>query len=90
MLDAHIKAQLGAYLEKLQRPIELVASLDAGAKSAELRGLLEDIAALSPKVAARFDGDDARKPSFSVAAAGEAPRIRARSAPPSGRKAKPR
>ncbi|MBX7200595.1 MAG: alkyl hydroperoxide reductase subunit F [Rhodospirillaceae bacterium] len=76
MLDANIKAQLGAYLEKLQRPIELVASLDGGAKSAELRGLLEDIAALSPKVVARFDGDDARKPSFSVAAAGEAPRIR--------------
>ena len=76
MLDANIKAQLGAYLEKLQRPIELVASLDGGARSAELRGLLEDIAALSPRVATRFDGDDARKPSFSVAAAGEAPRIR--------------
>ena len=28
MLDATIKAQLGAYLEKLQRPIEIVASLD--------------------------------------------------------------
>ena len=28
MLDANIKTQLKAYLEKLQTPIELVASLD--------------------------------------------------------------
>ena len=44
MLDANIKAQLKAYLEKLQRPIELVASLDDSAKAQELRGLLVDIA----------------------------------------------
>jgi alkyl hydroperoxide reductase subunit F len=29
MLDANIKTQLAAYLEKLQTPIELVASLDS-------------------------------------------------------------
>ena len=40
MLDATIKAQLKAYLERLQRPIELVASLDDSTKAQELRGLL--------------------------------------------------
>ena len=46
MLDTNIKAQLKAYLEKLQRPIELVASLDDSAKAQEMRGLLTDIAEL--------------------------------------------
>ncbi len=76
MLDAKIKTQLGTYLERLQVPIELVASLDDGAKSQEVRGLLTDIAALSPRVSVRFDGTDARKPSFSVAAQGQPARIR--------------
>ncbi len=76
MLDANIKAQLGAYLEKLQRPIDLVASLADDARSAEMRVLLEDIATLSPRIAVRFDGDDLRRPSFSVAAQGEPARIR--------------
>ena len=75
MLDAAIKAQLKAYLERLQRPIELVATLDDGAKSQEVRGLLEDIAELSSKVSVRFDGSNARKPSFSVQQPGEAARI---------------
>ena len=43
MLDATIKAQLKAYLEKLQTPIELVASLDGSAPAQEMRGLLQDI-----------------------------------------------
>jgi NADH-dependent peroxiredoxin subunit F len=34
MLDANIKTQLTAYLERLTQPIELVASLDESAKSA--------------------------------------------------------
>ncbi|MDR3221607.1 MAG: alkyl hydroperoxide reductase subunit F [Candidatus Accumulibacter sp.] len=77
MLDAAIKAQLKTYLERLQQPIELVASLDDGAKSDELRALLEDIAGSSDKVRIRFDGRDARRPSFSVGRSGEeAARIR--------------
>ena len=76
MLDAQIKAQLGAYLQRLQQPIELVASLDDGARSVELRGLLREIAELSALVTVREDGTDARKPSFSVAPAGQAGRIR--------------
>ena len=75
MLDANIKTQLKAYLEKLQRPIELVASLDDSPKAQELRELLTDIAELSPKVALRENGKHALRPSFGVAEPGEAPRI---------------
>ena len=50
MLDANLKSQLSTYLEKLQQPIQLVASLDDGEKSRELEGLLQDIASLSDKV----------------------------------------
>ena len=75
MLDANIKTQLKAYLEKLQRPIELVASLDDSPKAQELRSLLNDIAELPPKVALRENGKHALRPSFGVAEPGETPRI---------------
>jgi alkyl hydroperoxide reductase subunit F len=50
MLDANIKTQLKAYLEKLRTPIELVASLDDSAAARELHSLLSEIAELSDKV----------------------------------------
>ncbi len=75
MLDANIQNQLKAYLERLQQPIELVASLDDSAKAQEMRALLEDIAPLSDKLSVRFDGQNARRPSFSVNRPGEAARI---------------
>jgi len=75
MLDANIKAQLSAYLEKLQRPIELVASFDDSAKAREMRDLLVDIASLSAKVSLRENGNAARRPSFAIGLPGEAPRI---------------
>ena len=76
MLDATIKTQLAAYLEKLQAPIELVASLNDSAAATQMRELLAEIAALSPKVSVRFDGNDSRKPSFSVGRVGDSSRIR--------------
>ena len=76
MLEANIKNQLAGYLGKLQAPIELIASLDDSAAAGQMRELLTDIAALSPKVEVRTDGADARKPSFSVGRAGEPARIR--------------
>ena len=75
MLDTAIKNQLNAYLEKLQRPIELVASLDDSGKSQELKQLLDEIASLSNKVSVRLDGNSAYRPSFGVAQVGESPRI---------------
>ena len=75
MLDAAIKGQLKAYLEKLQRPIQLVASLDASAKSQELNNLLQEISTLSDKVSVSDQGNAHYRPSFAVAAQGEAARI---------------
>lgn len=80
MLDDAIKGQLKAYLEKLQRPIELIASLDdsdlsSNSKTQELRGLLTDIDSLSDRVSVRFDGTDARKPSFTIAEVGQVGRV---------------
>ena len=66
MLDANLKTQLKAYLEKVTQPFEIVASLDDGAKSQEMLGLLQDIASLSDKITLRTDGNDARRPSFSL------------------------
>lgn len=76
MLDTALKTQLKAYLEKLQRPIELVAALDETPKSQELHALLRDIAELSPKVALIERDDGERVPSFSIGAVGEPARIR--------------
>ena len=39
MLDANLKTQLAAYLEKIVQPIEIVASLDGSDKSRELQEL---------------------------------------------------
>ena len=67
MLDAGLKTQLKAYLENITHPIELIASLDEGAKSIELRELLQEIAGLSSdKVSLNVEGDNARKPSFKI------------------------
>src|SRR5688572_8227022 len=75
MLDSAIKAQLEAYLEKLQRPVTLRASLDQSAASDELRELVREICALSPLVQLREDGEDVRRPSFEVGPAGEIARV---------------
>jgi alkyl hydroperoxide reductase subunit F len=66
MLDANLKQQLQQYLGNLREAVELVASLGDDKRSADTRELLEEIAALSDKVSARFDGDDRRKPSFVI------------------------
>ncbi|MGF6916363.1 alkyl hydroperoxide reductase subunit F [Paraburkholderia sp. 40] len=77
MLDANLKTQLKSYLEKVSRPIELVASIDDSAKSQELLALLNDIATLSERVTLiERRGDDERKPSFSIGEAGKETGIR--------------
>lgn len=75
MLDDAIKAQLAAYLQNLRHPIELVASLDASDASRQISALMAEIAALSPLVSVREDGDASRRPSFSVGLPGETGRI---------------
>ncbi len=75
MLDDSIKEQLKVFLGKLVDPIELVASLDDGPKSAEMRTLLEEIARLSDKVSFSETGTNVRRPSFTVGRKGESARI---------------
>ncbi|WP_312413549.1 alkyl hydroperoxide reductase subunit F [Comamonas sp.] len=67
MLDNTMKAQLKAYLERLTKPVELVATLDDGEKSNEVRQLLADIKALNDKISVVEDNAaDVRKPSFLI------------------------
>ncbi len=76
MLDDTLKAQLQQYLGMLRQPITLIASLDQSETGVEMRALLETIASLSDKVTLDTSGDDARKPSFVVARAGETRGVR--------------
>ncbi len=77
MLDNDLKSQLQGYLQRLTRPIELVASVDGGDASKELLELLADIAALSPLVTVNVVHDDAElKPSFAVREPGHTARVR--------------
>ncbi|MDR2329815.1 MAG: alkyl hydroperoxide reductase subunit F [Comamonas sp.] len=67
MLDNTMKAQLKAYLERLTKPVELVATLDDGDKSKEVRQLLADIKELNDKISVVEDNAaDVRKPSFLI------------------------
>jgi len=66
MLDASLTQQLKQYLAMLREPIELVATLGDDARSAQTRELLEEIAAQSGRVAAHFDGQSSRVPSFVI------------------------
>lgn len=71
MLDTDLKNQLAAYLERVHQPLEIVASLDDGEKSQQMRDLLETIQNLrSDKISLRLDGQDQRKPSFTLQRAG--------------------
>ncbi|MFT3929331.1 MAG: alkyl hydroperoxide reductase subunit F [Spongiibacteraceae bacterium] len=81
MLDAKLKGQLKAYMEKLVAPIEIVASIGTDApslkpKALELQSLLREIAELSPSITYRENADaNERTPSFAIARKGEAARV---------------
>ncbi|MBC3927962.1 alkyl hydroperoxide reductase subunit F [Undibacterium sp. CY21W] len=71
MLDTTLKTQLKAYLEKLTRPIQLLASLDDSEKAKEMQVLLREIAELSDKISLSENTDDnERKPSFAITSPG--------------------
>lgn len=71
MLDANLNAQLKSYLERVTRPIEIVASLDDGAKSQEMLELLKEVSSLSTFITLKDNGTDARTPSFSLDSPGQ-------------------
>jgi alkyl hydroperoxide reductase subunit F len=66
MLDAATTAQLKTYLANLRTPVELVATLDDSAKSADMRALVEQVAAQSNMLSARYNGTASRTPSFAI------------------------
>ncbi len=81
MLDAALKEQLRGYLERLQRPLELVALLDDSKAGRQTRELLTEIHQVSDKVTVIDDPGDrrsagARRPSFLITTAGEDSGIR--------------
>ena len=72
MLDANMKTQLKAYLERVVRPITITASVDDGPRSAEMMDLLTDIASLSDQITVVESRDDGeRVPSFALTSPGE-------------------
>ena len=66
MLDAATTARLKTYLANLRTPVELIATLDASPKSAEMRTLVETVVEQSPLLSARYDGHADRVPSFAI------------------------
>lgn len=71
MLDANLRTQLKAYLERVTRPIAITAHADDGAKSREMLELLAELAELSGQITVtRADGGE-RVPSFSLTSPGQ-------------------
>ena len=67
MLEATLKKQLQAYLEKVVQPIEIVASLDESPKAREMEELLREITSLSAQISYRVSDDaTVRAPSFAI------------------------
>jgi len=72
MLDANLKTQLKGYLERLVRPVEIVAFAGDDAKSRELLQLLDQIREQSDKIKVkRGEISGARVPSFALTSPGE-------------------
>ncbi|NMD54581.1 MULTISPECIES: alkyl hydroperoxide reductase subunit F [Tsukamurella] len=70
MLEAALATQLKGLLTNVTMPVELVSTLDDGAKSAELAELLDEIAGMSEHIQHDRTGDDPRTPSFLIRRAG--------------------
>ncbi|MGH3333131.1 MAG: alkyl hydroperoxide reductase subunit F [Nocardioidaceae bacterium] len=70
MLDPALSKQLATHLKLVQRPVELVASLDDSPKSTELMELLTEVASLSDNITTVRRDDSERRPSFAIARTG--------------------
>jgi len=77
MLDSKLKGQLKDHLQRILRPVELVASIDDGDKSREMLELLHDIQSVCDRISIDVRRNDAeRKPSFALRQPGAAPPVR--------------
>jgi alkyl hydroperoxide reductase subunit F len=71
MLEQELKNHLAGYLQRVQQPFEIVASLDDSDTAKQTLDLLQTIQGLrADKITLRTDGNDARKPSFTLQRAG--------------------
>jgi len=72
MLDNDIKTQLQGHFANIRRPVEIIAALDDGEKSQELRDLLNDIKSLSPQFSLVERAElGVRTPSFALTTPGQ-------------------
>lgn len=77
MLDSNLKAQLKDHLQRISRPVELVASIDDGDRSREMLELLHDIQSVCDRISIDVRRSDAeRKPSFALRRPGAEPQVR--------------
>jgi alkyl hydroperoxide reductase subunit F len=77
MLDNNLQTQLRDLLQRISEPLELRASLDDTAASADLATLLSEISALSSLISVVPDTDaSTKKPSFTVGRPHQSARIR--------------
>ena len=67
MLEQDLKTQLGAYLQRVTQPFEMVASLNDSETAREMLDLLQTIQSLrSDMITLKTDGTDDRQPSFTL------------------------
>ncbi|MFC3061601.1 alkyl hydroperoxide reductase subunit F [Paenirhodobacter populi] len=71
MLDANMKTQLRAYLERLKRPVEITTFADDSSGSREMLALVEDIRSLSDKITVTAGQGGERVPSFALTTPGQ-------------------
>ncbi|MBP0447073.1 alkyl hydroperoxide reductase subunit F [Roseomonas sp. SSH11] len=71
MLDANLKTQLKAYLERVVRRIQITASVNDSPKSKEMLELLHDVQSVSSRISVVESRDDGeRAPSFALTSPG--------------------
>lgn len=72
MLDEQLKQQLKAYLEKLNRPVEIIASLNDSEGSLEMESLLDQLVLLSDQITLIEQKEtNNRTPSFALNSPGQ-------------------
>ena len=77
MLDQDLKETLKGYLERLTRPLEIVANTDGSDASKEMMALLADITDVCSQITVRETSDAAlRAPSFAIGSPGHDIKLR--------------
>ncbi|MGB6310264.1 MAG: alkyl hydroperoxide reductase subunit F [Steroidobacteraceae bacterium] len=77
MLDSNLKAQLKGYMQRISRPVEIVASVDDSDASREMLDLLTEIETVSELIQVEVRRGDAEvRPSFALRGPGAGPRVR--------------